>query len=333
MMQHWIRLYFQMPLFLRLLTTVFLIMSLFGFIIHRIEPQNFPTVFDGVWWAFVTGATVGYGDYVPLSYPGKITAILLILTGGGLITFYMATLSASTVKHEQNLSKGRVDFKESDHFIFIGWNERTRQLIDMISKQDTDQRMVLIDQTMNQLYQRLSYVHFIKGNATEEETLQKANVSGAKMAVITADPSKKESQSDQSVIHQIVALKGHHPDLFIIAEVLTDRQRINARRAGADTVIRSNDFMSSLFFHELYRNDPVQPFELLLELLTDRQFHEEKVPKHLIESSIINALEFFLHDHCQVIGIRKGEHISFDLHAETKLEEGDSLLLFSPLRQ
>ncbi|ARI76718.1 potassium channel family protein [Halobacillus mangrovi] len=331
-MQYWIRLYFQIPLFLRLLGTVMIMMTLFGGIIHILEPKSFPSLFDGIWWAFVTGATVGYGDYVPLSPAGKITAILLILTGGGLVTFYMATLSASTVKHEQALSKGEVDFRGSDHLVIIGWNERTRQLIDMIGSQDSPERIVLIDRSMNQFYQRLSNLHFVKGDATEESILEKANVRQARMAVVTADPSKKEEQSDQSVIHQVVALKGHHPDLFIIAEVLTDRQRINAGRAGADTVIRSNDFMSSLFYHELYRNDPIQPFEMLLDLLTARQFHEEKVPEQFEGEPLMKALEYFLKESCQIIGIKKGENVSFDLHAETKLEKGDYLIVFSPLR-
>ncbi|MCA0972826.1 potassium channel family protein [Halobacillus litoralis] len=332
-MQHWIRLYFQLPLFVRLLATVLIMMSLFGFIIHSIEPNSFPTVFDGIWWAFVTGATVGYGDYVPLSAWGKAVAILLIMTGGGLVTFYMATLSASTVKHEQDLTEGKVDFKGRDHFLFVGWNERTRQLIDMIGTHELEDKMVLIDRTMNRFYQRLSSVHFVKGDATEEETLQKANAGHAKVAVITADPDKREEQADQNVIHQIVALKGHQPELFIIAEVLTDKQRINAERAGANTVIRSNDFMSSLFYHELYRNDPVQPFELLLDLLTARQFHEEKVPESFVGEPVLKALEHFLHDRCQVIGIKKNGKISFDLHADIILEEGDDLLLFSPLRK
>ncbi|WP_145956047.1 potassium channel family protein [Halobacillus halophilus] len=332
-MQSLVRLYFQVPLFLRLLGTVIVMMTFFGMIIHWIEPRSFPTLFDGVWWAFVTGATVGYGDYVPLSALGKITAILLILTGGGLVTFYMATLSASTVKHEEALVRGQVDFRGSNHLVIIGWNERTRQLIDMMGFQGIQERIVLIDRTMHEFYRNLSYVHFIKGDATDEDILLKANLCEARMAVITADPSKREEQSDQSVIHQTVALKGHHPELFIIAEVLTDRQRINAERAGANTVIRSNDFMSSLFFHELYRNDPVQPFELLLDLLTTRQFHEEKVPENLEGQPIIQALEYFLKKSCQIIGIKKGKEVSFDLDGDMKLEKGDYLIVFSPLRQ
>ncbi|MGP4061438.1 potassium channel family protein [Halobacillus sp. H74] len=331
-MQHWIRQYFQIPLFLRLLSTVFLMMFLFGATIHIIEPDNFPTVFDGIWWAFVTGATVGYGDYVPLSLSGKVIAILLILSGGGLVTFYMATLSASTIKHETNLSEGKIDFKGNEHLVVVGWNERTRHLIDMLEEQNLHERIVLIDRTMNRFYQRLSSVHFVKGSATHEETLEQANLKEARIAIITADPSMEEQQSDQSVIHQIVALKGHHPGLFIIAEILTERQRINAQRAGANTVIRSNDFMSSLFYQELYRNDPVKPFELLLSLLTERQFHEERITDELVGQPIIKAYEHFLENCFQIIGIRKNGEVSFNIHTGITLEKGDILIVFSPLR-
>lgn len=332
-MQQIIRLYFQLPLFVRLLATVFITMTSFGLLIHMMEPANFPTFFDGLWWAFVTGATVGYGDYVPLSTTGKIVAIFLILSGGGLVTFYMATISASTVKHEADLSEGRVTFKGSDHLVLIGWNERTRHLINMLKEQNLHERIVLIDRSMNQLYQNLSIVHFVRGSATNEETLVQANLCKARMAIITADPSMEEEQSDQSVIHQIVSLKGHHPGLFIIAEVLTERQKINAERAGANTVIRSNDFMSSLFYQELYRNDPVKPFEILLNLLTERQFHEETIQGKLVGKSILEAYKYYLNEHYQIIGIKKGEDLFFDLHPDIVLEKGDVLVVFSPLRK
>src|SRR5690625_7424402 len=88
--------YFRLPIVLRLLITIFIIMIFFGAVIHLIEPEQFPSIFDGIWWAFVTGATVGYGDYVPLAVLGKRTGILLIVSGGGLLTLYTTTLSSPT---------------------------------------------------------------------------------------------------------------------------------------------------------------------------------------------------------------------------------------------
>ncbi|MFC7322145.1 potassium channel family protein [Halobacillus campisalis] len=331
-MQQWLRLYFQLPVFLRLLGTVLLFMVFYGVVIHTIEPGTFTTVFDGIWWAFITGATVGYGDYVPLTTAGRIITILLILTGGGLITFYMATLSAATVQHERDLSRGRVQYKGKHHIVIIGWNERTRQLIDMMEKNNSEEYIVLIDRSMKRLYENHSNVHFVHGDATMEETMEKANLKEAKTAIITADPSKAEHSADQSVIHQTVALKGHHPSLFIIAEVLTDKQKINAERAGANTVIRSNDFMSSLLYHELYHTDPVEPFQLLLELLTSRQFHEESVPLVLKDQSMKEAVIHYLEQGSVIVGYRQNKKLHFVVDHLIPLEKVQTLILLIPLR-
>ena len=33
---------------------------------------------DSVWWSFVTALTVGYGDYVPVTFAGRLAAIVLM---------------------------------------------------------------------------------------------------------------------------------------------------------------------------------------------------------------------------------------------------------------
>src|SRR5699024_8913886 len=109
-------------------------MIFFGAVIYLIELQQFPSIFHGICWVFVTGSTLGYGHFVLLTILGKTTGILLILSGGGLLTFYITTLSAATIKHERNLSKGEIAFKGKNHIIFIGWNERTKQLVEMAIK-------------------------------------------------------------------------------------------------------------------------------------------------------------------------------------------------------
>lgn len=69
-------LYFRMPILIRLLLTVLITMIIFGLLIHLIEPEQFPSFFEGIWWAFVTGGTVGYGDYAHSKCAGDAETLL-----------------------------------------------------------------------------------------------------------------------------------------------------------------------------------------------------------------------------------------------------------------
>ena len=55
---------------------------------------------DGLWWAWVTVTTVGYGDLVPATTEGRIFGSLLILMG--LAMFSMLTASFSVFFIEQD---------------------------------------------------------------------------------------------------------------------------------------------------------------------------------------------------------------------------------------
>ncbi len=64
-----------------------------GILIAGIDPA-IHTPADGIWWAWVTVTTVGYGDIVPSSGEGKIFASLLILLGICMVSLITANVSA-----------------------------------------------------------------------------------------------------------------------------------------------------------------------------------------------------------------------------------------------
>ncbi|PAV28761.1 potassium channel protein [Virgibacillus profundi] len=318
--------YFRLPVIIKLLLTIFILMFAFGLIIHFVEPKEFPTIFDGIWWAFVTGATVGYGDYIPISFHGKVVAILLILSGGGLIAYYITTFAATAFKHEQNLASGNVAFKGNGHVIFIGWNERTRQLIDITVKNDPDIRIILIDQTLNHLAYQHYPVHFIHGDATEDQTLNRANIEKADRVIITADISKKERSADNYTILTTVAIRGNNKDIPIIAEILSKIQIENAKRAGATTIIKSNDFMSALLFHELSRVKTALPFEDVLQLLKSQQFYHTKVIDELVNKSFMHASGYYLSKQQLLLGIIRDDTWEINPLPNFILKENDTMI-------
>lgn len=73
-----------------LFVTALLIM-IGGILIHFAENMSLS---DGIWWAFVTATTVGYGDISPHTFYGRIIAMILMLMGIGLIGTVTSTITS-----------------------------------------------------------------------------------------------------------------------------------------------------------------------------------------------------------------------------------------------
>ena len=71
----------------------FIVVVFAGTIMAAIDP-GIESPLDGIWWAWVTVTTVGYGDIVPVSTIGRVFAGLLILLGVALFSMLTASFSA-----------------------------------------------------------------------------------------------------------------------------------------------------------------------------------------------------------------------------------------------
>lgn len=79
-----------------LVAAIFIVIS--GGIFSSIENTSFKT---GLWYALVTVTTVGYGDVVPHTEPGRMFGTLLIILGVVLFSLVTANISAFLVGAEQ----------------------------------------------------------------------------------------------------------------------------------------------------------------------------------------------------------------------------------------
>ena len=60
-----------------------------------LEPQTVNHSFvEGLWWALVTVSTVGYGDIVPQTPAGRLLAVVLMVSGLGLLSTLTAAIGA-----------------------------------------------------------------------------------------------------------------------------------------------------------------------------------------------------------------------------------------------
>jgi len=56
---------------------------------------------EGIWWAWVTVTTVGYGDVVPVTTLGRILASVIILMGIGLFSMITASFAAFFISQKE----------------------------------------------------------------------------------------------------------------------------------------------------------------------------------------------------------------------------------------
>lgn len=72
-----------------------------GLLMTVIDPDSFPTLGAGLWWAVQTVTTVGYGDHVPESTAGQLVASVVMLLGVGFITVITASITSGFVARWQ----------------------------------------------------------------------------------------------------------------------------------------------------------------------------------------------------------------------------------------
>ena len=65
-----------------------------------LEPRA-ETLADGLWLAFTTAATVGYGDIIPSTHASRAFAVVVVLLGLAVLSLVTASVAAMLVETEE----------------------------------------------------------------------------------------------------------------------------------------------------------------------------------------------------------------------------------------
>lgn len=77
-----------------------LILGMGGLGFWIVEPRAH-TFSDGLWLAFTTAATVGYGDIVPSTHASRVFAVIVVLLGLAVLSLVTASVAAMFVETEE----------------------------------------------------------------------------------------------------------------------------------------------------------------------------------------------------------------------------------------
>ncbi len=157
-----------------------------SYIALLIEPETFETYLTAVYWVLTALATVGFGDYAPVTDLGKIYTIFLYITGIGLVSVFIGNILQSVYLLEKYKVGGKMKYTGENHIILVGWSEKAKAAIKEILKSDQNMDIVLID-NLEKSPMMEEHLFYIRGDAASEETLFQANLPKAKGVIIFAE--------------------------------------------------------------------------------------------------------------------------------------------------
>jgi len=87
-----------------LVGAAFLILLAAGGVLYWVEP-SIDNYWDGLWLAFVTGMTIGYGDVIPTTGTARVVAAGVGLIGVALVTLFTASVVSFFVGGDESQSR------------------------------------------------------------------------------------------------------------------------------------------------------------------------------------------------------------------------------------
>ncbi|MBM7572820.1 potassium channel family protein [Aquibacillus albus] len=236
-----------------LFITSFLLILLSSFLIVEVERETFPNYFDGFWWVMTTVTTVGYGDYSPISFAGRMIALFLYIFGIGIIGVVIGKVVDGLSSFRKRREEGDIVYNDKMHYVIIGWSQKAKFAIKEMQETNKKIEIVIID-VLSKAPVLDERIHYIQGNASEVTTLRKANIEHAKAVLVFADDKIQDDQlTDGKTLLIASAIESVAPNVHTIVEVMEESHIKNFEYMKVDEFIVSNETISTMFVRSAFR--------------------------------------------------------------------------------
>jgi voltage-gated potassium channel len=291
------------------------------------------TFTESVYMTVITLASVGFREVRELDAAGQWFTIGLILFGMGTLVYGITNLTAFIVEGELNklLRRSRMDKnldKLNNHFILCGIGRVGTNIAEEIVRMGYP--LVAIDsQEINLMsLETMDPTPFqIRGDATEEKTLEKAGIRRAR-GFVSALPADSEN------LFVVMTARQLNPSLRIIARVNEEENSQKMIRAGADKTVCPSHIGGLRMASELLRPAAVD--------FLDKMIREKDGTLRVEEASVASSspisgktlaeAQIPKRTGCVVVALRRKDgSFQFNPSADTNLSTGDALIVIGEI--
>lgn len=189
--------------------------------------------FDAVYWAFVTIATVGYGDVVPVTMEGRVVAIMLIVSGIAVISFSTSIIVTAFTEKFRKVADDRVYAtlrSRRAYTIVCGYGRMGEAVVERLA--GARDPFVIVDRSEAAVEKARQQGHLaILSNAAEHELLERIGIRdrAATLLCVTGD--------DITNIFMTLSARHLSKSVRILARANKKESVLKLVRAGANHVV------------------------------------------------------------------------------------------------
>lgn len=228
------------------------------FINFRTETEaGIETLWDSVWFTIVT-TIAGYYEYSPVTLPGRIASLLLLVFGMLVLSMITGKLASYFMDMQMKKEKGLMPLKNlKGHFLLCGWRSGFEKILDNIintNPEITPDLIVLINDAPSEKIEnlldleRFKEIHYVSGDFADENVLKRANIQTAERALIISDHSMEYSdlEIDSRTVLAVISMSNINPGMYIAAELIDSKFEKHLRMAHCDEIILTTDYEHNL---------------------------------------------------------------------------------------
>jgi voltage-gated potassium channel len=247
------------------------------------------TLFDAVYWSLVTISTVGYGDIIPQTTEGRFVAMVLIVSGIGVISFFTSIIVSAFAEKLRTLREQRV-FAELRHArdftVVCGYGRVGEVVVKKLAAENANFLILEKDPDKVELARAAGYLA-LQGDASSNDLLEQLRIHEAIQTIVCT--------TGDDVVNVFITLTARYlnKDVLIIARANKRESAEKLRLAGANHVVIPFESVGRVV--TAYVDQPVA-FDALYGILSgNEEVGTDAVvvpPDSLADRKSIDAIDF-----------------------------------------
>ena len=276
--------------------------------------SNIKTFGDGLWYTIITLTTVGYGDFYPVTFGGKLLSLIAVFGSLGILSLLISKVSIQITTYMEDKKQGAFGTKFKDHYIIIGWNEFSKSVANQIT--EAGHKIAVITNKKDDIdiikegFGKNAFVLF-----TDYDNYNSYD----KVGILRCSKVFINFEDDSKTLIHIINLKKVYPQIEIVVSLNSHDLKDTFKSVGVMYLVSKNEIASKLVASYIYEPQAATLTEDLTEVSHNEWDYD------IIQFKITEKNPYLNQDYLDVFPAIKQKYNSI-LMGISKTAEGNKLI-------